>query len=338
MHAVEICRNREAFEGIRSASTAATGSVRRNLRRESATVKVAYLVLAHKNPVLIQRQIDFLSSDDTAFYIHIDAKSDIRPFLTIRRANVFFTGRRIRVTWAEYSMVEAIIVLMRQALASLRKFEYFILLSGSDYPLKRQAYISHFLDRNKGTDFISLVAIPNEHAGIPLSKIANYRVESERPLLQLATRIGAKIGVARRDYRKYLGPLVPYGGSTWWALTRESCEYVLDFVDRSNSICEFFRCTFAPDETFFHTILGNAPFRDRIRRCFMYDDWSTSRPNPAHPALIGEEQLQFFASSNRVIFGDVFGIGEMLFARKFTDDDLNTVRRIEAMMKIAETS
>jgi len=300
-------------------------------------MNIAYLVLAHKNPLLLARQIALLTSAHAAFHIHIDAKADIRPFVGIRGNNVFFSPSRLRVYWAEYSMIEAILLLMRQALAARQRYDYFVLLSGSDYPLRSRSYISDFLERNNGSDFISLVPIAFEDAGIPLSKITNFRAESNRPVLKLATRVAGKLGIARRDIRKHLGSLVPCGGSTWWTLTRRSCEYILHFVDRNECVCDFFRGTFAPDETLFHTVLGNGPFRSRIKRCLMYDDWLTVGANPAHPAYIGEEHLRYFAKSRRIMFEDVFGSGEMLFARKFSDDNLAVVRRVEEMIESVES-
>ena len=300
-------------------------------------MNIAYLVLAHRNPLLLARQIRLLTSPRAAFHIHIDAKVDIRPFLGIRGNNVSFSPSRVRVYWAEYSMIDAILLLMREALAARQRYDYFVLLSGSDYPLRSASYISEFLDRNEGTDFISLVPIPNDDAGIPLSKITNFRAESNRPVLKLATRLAGKLGIARRDIGKHLGSLVPCGGSTWWTLTRRSCEYILDFVGRNERVCDFFRGTFAPDETLFHTILGNGPFRSRIKRCLMYDDWLTVGANPAHPAYIGEEHIRYFSKSRRIVFEDVFGSGEMLFARKFSDDNLDVVRRVEAMIESMES-
>ena len=301
-------------------------------------MKIAYLVLAHKNPALIQKQIDFLSSEDSAFFIHIDAKSKIDEFLSCNGRNVFFSTERVAVYWAEYSMIDAIVILIQQALSASQKYDYFVLLSGSDYPIRSKQYIQRFFENSRGTEFISLVEIPNIQAGIPLSKITTLRIPSNRPVYRFLIKLAAKLGFAQRDYKKYLGSLRPYGGVTWWALTRDACQYLLEFMEQHESICQYFKGTFAPDETFFHTILGNSAFEPHIRRCVMYDDWTAADPHSGHPAEIGEEQLHFFEASEKVMVDDVFGPGEMLFARKFSDENLDLVDRLEKIIKQKEAN
>jgi Core-2/I-Branching enzyme len=294
-------------------------------------MNIAYLIMAHRNPRLIQKLVDALSSPTSAFFLHIDAKARLQPFASITGSNIRFTAPRIPVYWAEYSMVEAILGLMREAVA--RHYDYYILLSGSDYPLRSGAYIREFLTRHWPSEFISLVEIPNHRAGIPLSRIDTRRIPSVRPVSRFVTRVLAKAGLAHRDHRKYLGDLAPYGGSTWWILTRDACQYVLDFANTRPSVCRFFAETFAPDESFFHTILGNSPFKANIRRNVMYDDWVNVGPHPAHPAAMGHEHVELFESSEEFLFEDVFGRGEMLFARKFSDDDLDVVRRVDGLIR-----
>ena len=99
-------------------------------------MKLAYLILAHKNPQLLRREIAALSSKDSTFFVHIDAKSNIDLFLLLKAQNVFFLEPRIEVFWGEFSQVRAILALISAALASATNHDYFILLSGSDYPLQ----------------------------------------------------------------------------------------------------------------------------------------------------------------------------------------------------------
>jgi hypothetical protein len=62
----------------------------------------------------------------------------------------------------------------------------------------------------------------------------------------------------RRQYSRYFPDLIPYFGSQWWAITAECAEVVLDFVRARPDLVSFYRNTFAPDEHFFHTIVGNS--------------------------------------------------------------------------------
>src|SRR5438094_6613842 len=164
-----------------------------------------------------------LSSEGCAFFVHIDRKSSIDQFYGIRGENVFFSEQRIPVYWAEFSGVDAILLLIRQALRRPERYDYFVLLSGSEYPLKSGRNIHTFLQANQGLEFISLLRMPS--LGKPISRINTLRLESHKPVRRLTWRVLAKLGVAERDYRQYLGGLEPYSGVTWWTLSRNACEY-----------------------------------------------------------------------------------------------------------------
>src|SRR5262249_34983040 len=91
---------------------------------------------------------------------------------------------------------------------------------------------------------------------------------------------------------------------------------------------------FASDESFFHTILGNSPFRTRMRRNLVYALW----PGPAngHPAWISPRQVYAFELQDAVSRDDTDGPGELLFARKFSDSGLHIIDRIDRMIERKE--
>jgi Core-2/I-Branching enzyme len=293
-------------------------------------MKIAYLILAHRNPRLIKKAVECLSCDDVSFFIHIDAKVDISQFASIRGENAFFIDKRIAVYWGEFSQTEAIFLLIQEALAAPQRYDYLVLLSGSDFPLRSGRYVRSFFEKHQGHEFITMFKLPVP--GMPISRINTLRFPSTRPIFRFVFRALAKVGLARRDYRKALGNLQPYSGHTWWALSRESCEYVMDFRQKHFKVTEFFKNVFASDEMLIHTILGNSPFRSRIRRHLVYEDWPVESPR-SHPKMITAKHIDSFESQDEVAAPDVHGPGEMLFARKFSDDDLHLVERLEQMIR-----
>ncbi len=294
-------------------------------------MKIAYLLFAYRNPRLIRKTIERLTCEDSSFFIHIDCKCDISQFASLRDKNVFFTDRRIAVYWAEFSGVEAILLLIRQALAAPQRHDYFVLLSGSEYPLRSRQYIHTFFEENRGLEFMTMAKMPAP--GKPLSRINTLRFPSTRPAYRFIFRVLAKLGLAHRDYRESLGTLEPYSGITWWALTREACQYLVEVKERDRTLTEFFINCFAPEETFFHTILGNSPFKSRMRRGLLYEDWSAEG---AHPAMLNERHLALFETQETVCIQDLHGPGELLFARKFSDDNLQLVQRVDNMINRKE--
>jgi hypothetical protein len=295
-------------------------------------MKIAYLMLVHSNPRLQKRAIDMLSSDGSGFFIHVDAKSDITQFSSIRGENVTFIQPRIPVYWGEFSIVRATMRLMQAALDSPQGYDYFVFLQGSDYPLRNGMYIQRFFAENRDLEFLSLVKMPAP--GYPLSRLEALRYPSTKPFLRFATRALGKIGLARRNYRRHLVGLEPYAGDAAWSLSGNACQYIVDFAIQHPQVEAFFQNTFmAPDEWFFHTILGNSSFRPQCRRSLCYRDYPQ---NASHPALIMEKHVRFFESQERAFVEDEWGPGEILFARKFSDQTLHIVDRIDEMISRKE--
>jgi hypothetical protein len=294
-------------------------------------MNVAYLILVHRNPRLLERVIQRLSSDESLFFVHIDQKATLQDFTSTRRSGVFLCEPRLPIYWGEFSQVDATLQLMRQALTSPPKPDYLVFMQGSDYPLRSSSYIQAFLERHQGSEFMSLVRMPAP--GYPFSKIDKLRYPSDKPLRRFASRVLAKLHLASRDHRKYLGELKPYAGDACWALSRGACQYIVDFADRNPHLGEYFRNTLTCDEVFFHTIIGNSPFRARVRRNLLYRDWSIPGD---HPAFLNDAHIRVFEENATVWVEDQFGAGEALFARKFSDENLELVDRIDKMIKRKE--
>lgn len=294
-------------------------------------MKVAYLILGHRNPRLIQKAVECLSCADATFFIHIDAKFSLEPFAAIRGENVFFIQDRLPVYWGEFSQTEAIFLLIRRALAASQRHDYFVLMSGSDFPLRSGKYVRDFLETNNGREFISMVKLPAP--GMPVSRINTLRFPTTRPVLRFIFRALAKVGLGQRDYRKHLGELEPCSGHTWWALSRAACEYLIAFRQSRPAVVKFFENTHASDETLIHTILGNSPFKSQIRRHLVFEDWHSPA---AHPEMINARHLDYFESQNEIAPKDANGPGEMLFARKFCDEEIHLADRALAMIAMKE--
>jgi hypothetical protein len=289
-------------------------------------MKIAYLIITHRNPRLLGRFIDHLSGEESSFFIHLDAKANISEFAGIEGPNVHFT-RRVPVYWGEFSQVTASLILIEAALACTPSPDYLMLLTGSEFPLRSREYIHRFLERQQGREFITMAKTPSP--GKPLERVNTIRFPRKRPILRFVFRALAKLGLASRDYRKYFDGLEPYSGVGWWALTNEACRYVLDFAKRDQAIAKFYQHTHASDEAYIHTILGNSPYRAKAQRCFLLEDWSGC---VHHPRPIDEEHLRYFESQPEVIVSDGDGTTEVLFARKYSDERFDLVEKTVAMI------
>jgi Core-2/I-Branching enzyme len=298
-------------------------------------MKIAYLITAYDNPSHLGRLLDAILTPQSAAYIHIDGKFPIEPFEHCRRDKVHFLQDRVRIYWGEFSMVEATLRLMRAALRSPERFDYLMLISGTDYPIRPATELEAFLEANAGTQFMNMVEMPNDTLGKPLARLQRYKLQTGERLGGVRRRIRAalvKAGLmpAARNYQRALGARRPFGGSTWWTLTREACEYILDFVSRERAFVRFYRYSVIPDEGMFHTIIGNSQFAHRVRRNLGYTDW---RACGNHPELIGPDHVRRFVSEPNVRSDDKYGPGKIFFARKFSDRAATLVDELEAHLK-----
>lgn len=289
---------------------------------------IAYLIATHDAPNQTRRLVETLASDTAGFFIHVDAKSRFESFSSIQGSAIHFISKRVRVFWGDFSQVQATLNLMEAALAWPRHCERLVLLSGSDFPLQSNDYIERFFAANADKEFINSVPIPSAAAKKPLSRITDYRVRRGAPaLIRLLQKVLLKYGLmpAKRDHRPFFGSLAPFGGSSWWALSRAACEHILAFVAANPAFVHYFYNTFCPDESFFQTILNNSDFRARLAKNLTFADWSAGG---AQPAYLSEKHLGLFKTGPFVTSDTVYGTGEMLFARKFRDSDAELVERL----------
>ena len=285
-------------------------------------MKVAYIILVHKNPQQVKRLIGSLRHVNVSFYLHVDKKVDSRPFHAVLKdpndKNVFFVGDRAKVYLYGFGIVQATLNAMRkiQEINAGGDLDYVFLISGQDYPIKTNDEIFAFLDRNYGKEFISYTGMPTSiwfKSG--MNRIEEYHLYDVR----IGHRL-RRLANAILPRRRFLDGFTPYGGATWWCLTYKCVVYLLDFVRNNKKFMKFFKYTHIPDEMFFQTIILNSPFAKdavgKISGAELGDDqrylrWSHEYGG-AHPEILRKEDLAVLVQSDK------------LFARKF-DMDVDSV-------------
>ena len=112
-------------------------------------MRLAHLILAHHNPLQLERLVKRLRCTLTDVYIHLDGKCDDKEFAHLEQLeNVFFIRNRTTVTWANYSMIKATLTSFEEILKKGITYSHLNLLSGQDYPLKNPAVIQKFFFDN----------------------------------------------------------------------------------------------------------------------------------------------------------------------------------------------
>lgn len=282
-------------------------------------MRFAFLVLTHARPLHLVRLGRVLreSADDRCF-IHVDAKTDITPFLELfsdEPATTLLDARR-EIHWGGFGLVEATMDLMRTALAA-GDFSRLVLLSVGCYPVRSMRALARMCTRGDeycdarpitpGSAFEARYAryhLMDHEFFSPRSRTPPpMRSSLERYVAEFLDRVGARPEP----------PRVPmYSGSTYWVLSAAAAAHVVREFDSNPYWRERFRYTRVPEEVVLPTIIGNSPFRDRLAGHLHYIDWHA---NPG-PKMLDAADFQaivdsqcFFARKLDVEFsGELFNL------------------------------
>jgi len=300
---------------------------------EAAAGCIAFLIQVHAAPEMLHRLIGALRAPWVHFFVHIDAIADPAPFTRglADLSDVTFLRDRLCVHWGGWSQVEAPLRLMRAAIAKDVQFERFILLSGSCYPLRSNAALRRFLFADQ-IEHITSYRMPSYARDKPMTRLSRWHIEGGLQADGSHARFTRILNdVARllpdRDVIRGLNGRLPYAGSAWWTLTRPAVEEVLATVAHESRLVEFYRYTRNSDESFFHTVLSNSSFANKIAPTLMFTDWSEGK-GIARPCLLGERHLDCLLNPD-FVQPTGSGPGPVFFARKFTPASAHLLDKID---------
>jgi hypothetical protein len=226
--------------------------------------RLAYLILAHADPIHLGRLVQALGAA-ADIYVHVDAKSPIEKFREVlSHTHAKIVEPRVRVAWAGISIVDATLLLMRAAIASPNEYHHLILLSGNDYPLKNSREIYSYFQANASQEFIRYIDMrqSKDHYMKQIEKrwYKEPWYKGEVGIVQKFDKLLRKVGNWLAFPNEWPSEITPYFGSQWWALTPSCVSYILEYIDANPHYRQCNRFTFAPDEHFFHTLVGNSKF------------------------------------------------------------------------------
>ncbi|RLJ33169.1 core-2/I-Branching enzyme [Chryseobacterium sp. 7] len=217
-------------------------------------VRIAYFIMVHHKPEIFKDMFQKIYARDQFYLIHIDRKAkpdfieEIQQYI-IQFPNAYILDS-INIVAGGFNIVQAELNAMEFLLNVSKEWDYFINLSGEDYPLKSQNIIRKFLTLNKGRNYLFYYD-QKFYRPDTLQRIQNHFTE-------LAYIISTFI-----YKRAFMKDVTPYIGGKWFIFTRETCTFltnnkmVMDFED-------YYLHTFLPAESFFQTVLMNTSFNDII--------------------------------------------------------------------------
>jgi hypothetical protein len=311
-------------------------------------VRIQFLVAAHRDPNQLSRLCErLLAAPGAAVTVQWDSA---RPKPTLARdLDVDLRPTEAPCEWGSGAQLDAMLGSIR-ALASA-PFDWLVVLSGHDYPIRPVQELGPFLEETRYELFFEPEDGPivADDAAGPLGYLQDrylYRyhwvpqrwwsrlpVSSRRLVssgLQRSVHAFSRNGRVRVQRRpgNVFSPGVgmrarstPFTearpcrkGSDWFAMSRAAYDDLLRDADVSSELVEYFRHTYCPNEAFFHTAL--LPRWDAVNagRNQHYIQFVGER---AHPEILQERDWE------RLVGSGAF------FARKFDASDVALLDRID---------
>jgi hypothetical protein len=253
-------------------------------------MKQVFLIQAHKDLGQLNTLVEQLCDDDFLVYVNLDRKSDVDPAGIVPCARL--VAKRIDVHWGTFSQVQAVLNSLAQIVAEVPVFDKVVFLSAQDFPLLSNAALKAALAGLRGRELLDTVPIGNAPGEWPADDRYQYfyRGHDTAPL-RLAYGLVNKAMRVTGLKRRVPGGMQAYGGSSWWALSRDCVCALLERVRREPALVRFFRNAACPDELFFQTLVMNSPFRARVLgRNFRYVQWPED--GARNPKILDEDDFE----------------------------------------------
>lgn len=283
--------------------------------------KHAYLIIAHNQFDFLKLLLKNLDYEFHDIYLMIDKKIKIDKsiFTNLNKKSNLYIVPSISINWGGYSQIYAELSLLKYAIK--RGYSYYHLISGTDFPLKKNEDIYKFFEDSNKKEFIEVCTSIN-------TKIINERYSKyyffqdyNNKIFSIINKcmvlIQKKIHLDRNKNGNF------FKGANWFSITDDFAHYVLS---NEKKIEHVFKYTFCCDEIFMQTLLMNSDFKTNLanqenefpnKRYVVWDQFHVSSPK-----ILVLNDLKDIEATN------------CLFARKF--DEITSRELVNAIIKNRE--
>jgi len=282
----------------------------------------AYLLTAYKDYDAVSELASFLSEEDFVF-IHVDKKSvaitnqQIEELNQNSKINAY---REFSIAWGGYNHVNALLSLMRKAVAS-EAVSYIHMLTGEDFPLcspkelhERFVDDGHiYLSYIKDDDFNE--AVKKRYLYYNFFQDKNVKNKVLWLIQDFTVKLQKMVGIKRSQWGEFTEL---YKGLVYISMPIEAAKDILDYIDsHPEYVKDMYKCQL-PEEFFFHTLLLNESFYEGkwrkkiIDQELRYMNWT--RGDGGSPVYLEDEDFNELAKGN------------YFFARKFHGKESATLK------------
>jgi hypothetical protein len=283
-------------------------------------ISIGFILLTHRKPQQIYRLIAHLNKmfNYPLIVCHHDFFKCDLPISKLSK-NISFVRPHLETKWGDFSLVEATVQAIKLMYNCADSPDWFILLSGADYPIKTAKKILDDLSSSRydahmhHEEIIYKVYKQNIKMSVIWQILAHQRYCSYElfsiPFLKNFT-IRLEHPLLTKPFLPFYEKLRCFTGSQWFCANQRAAEYIIEFHSQKNPLTSHYRHRMFADESYFHTILANAPHLKLKNDDYRYVDWSTKAAHPK--TMVMEDLPRLLASSCH-------------FARKFDMDVDSTI-------------
>ncbi len=243
-------------------------------------LNIAYLISAYSDAVQLQRLITALDEGTVDFYLHIDRRVNIQPFIAAlgNKSNIFFIKKRFRVFWGSFAQVRYQQELLSSSLNSGRHYDRFVCLSGMDYPLWTNEAIKRYFAAHPQREYIAARNISTSAFERQKNRCRHYYfrdtyVKCLRPVFKIATFLLKAFTIQKQLEVPIEGKMCAvYSGSDYWALTNDCAKYVLEKMKTEHALMRYFKYSYVASEMVIQTIVFNSSF---AKHALLFNDEGT---------------------------------------------------------------
>ncbi|MBS1598493.1 MAG: glycosyltransferase [Bacteroidetes bacterium] len=244
-------------------------------------MKMAFVIVAYKDPSQIERLIKKFSRSENDFYIHLDKKINISNFSYLEQlGQVYFVKGRVKVNWGGFGVTAGIFNSLDEILKKEKNYDFISIVSGQDYLIKPIKSYYSYLENNLGKNFIFFEDPGDEWWSHAITRInqyhmTNYGFRGRYRLQFFINRILPK--------RKFPLPYKMYGGpcATFMTITSPCAKYLVDFIAANKKVKRFSEFAWGTDEFLIPTIIMNSDFKNTVvNDNLYYIDWSKGGSSP----------------------------------------------------------
>lgn len=317
-------------------------------------MKVAYLIIAHKNIEQIKNLILELENGGGDVFIHVDSSMSSSEYLDLygqcKSDRCYFVEKRMHGKLDDRSLIDITMLCINEALTCSHRnqihYDYFVLLSGQDYPIKPMKWIEEQLAKSYPMPYIESYSISEKGEKAAVVKynrnrwLLCYRDWVLNNFHGIPGKFFQGIGMLLRNGLKLCGQtpaqklfkqgITVYMGSAWWVLPDQLIEPVFNAYKEKDTLTETLIAeSYTPEETFFQTICRIKSYekffafnggKEGLRNCKTYTDFGrqSKREPVCHPYILTVNDFERLEKTH------------CWFARKFDDTvDSEIIKKIK---------